>query len=300
MGDTFNVKSGQLYYGNKIIGDSEDSPGFREYIFDEVPLGEGGNAITFAATHKTLDVRQVVKLYFPEQDQEEISFKVREETKKNADPSLAGILAVIFDAGVYEYPCKIWYSKMESINSYCTLYEWRTVKKELFNFESFDVEDQLFLCSAHVSLNLAAGFLKSVIGLYTNGFIHGDLNPGNILWILEEGADLRSIMKKKYTKSSYSVLGKLEPYTIKLIDMGSSKANEMEAAGLLRDSFKIYDHMKSFFYPMLTQGRTINNWLNFKIVKDHKLSDYGVNERCVIENNDSDEYSGVVSRTCPA
>lgn len=289
IGKNFNVKNGQLYYGDEIIGNSEDSPGFSEYTFDEAPLGEGANAITFAATHKTLGVRQVVKLYFPDKDQKEISFKIREETKKNADPSLAGILAVIFDAGVYQYPCKIWYSKMECINSYCTINEWQKIKTEVFSFKRFDVENPLCMCSAHVRLNLAAGLLKTVIALYANGFIHGDLHSKNTLWILEDGADLRSILKNKYTKPSYSVLGKLEPYTIKLIDMGSSKANDMEAAGLLRDSFNLYELMKSCFHPF-SKRRSLKDWLNFKIVKDKTLSDYGVEHRCVIKNNDSELY----------
>lgn len=287
----FKVKNGQLYYEDDIIGKSEDSPGFSEYIFDEVPLGSGRNGIAFAATHKTLDVKQVVKLYFPVKDQEEISLKVREETKKNANPSLAGILAVIFDAGVYEHPHKFWYSKMESINSYCSIKDWKKIRDEIFAFKSFDVEESLCMCSAHVILNLTAGLLKTVIALYANGFIHGDLNPGNILWILEDGNDLESIMKNKYTKPLFnSTLGELEPYTIKLIDMGTSKANEMKDAGLLRDSFKLYDLMRSCFYPLFKKDRSIKDWLNFEIVDDNKYSDYAVEERCVIKKDGNEIF----------
>ena len=53
---------------------------------------------------------------------------------------LAGITAVIFDAGEYEYPCKLWYSIMESVSSYCTIKQWRSKRNGYFpsNSSQFD------------------------------------------------------------------------------------------------------------------------------------------------------------------
>ena len=92
------------------------------------------------------------------------------------------------------------------------------------NENKFDIMEPLCRSSIYTSLNLAAGLLQSVIGLYEKDVIHGDLNPGNILWILEKENLDKTL--EKYSSFSYSVLRELRPYTIKLIDMGASKAND--------------------------------------------------------------------------
>ena len=77
---------------------------------------------------------------------------------------------------------------MESVASYATIKEWRQQRNKYFpsNKSKFDITDPMCQRSIHTSLNLAAGLLQSVIALYENNVIHGDLNPGNILWILEK------------------------------------------------------------------------------------------------------------------
>ena len=68
-----NVKEGKLYFGSKLIGASENTPGFSQYIFDSEPLGSGANGITYGVTHKLLGVRQVIKIYFPKENETYIS-----------------------------------------------------------------------------------------------------------------------------------------------------------------------------------------------------------------------------------
>ena len=168
---------------------------------------------------------------------------------------MTGVTAVIFDAGEYEYPCKLWYSIMESVSSYCTIKQWREKRNIYFpnNSTKFDIRDKKCLSAIHTSLNLAAGLLKTVIVLYENGIIHGDLNPGNILWILENEAIDKEL--ERLASYSYAVLGELEPFRVKLIDMGASKANDIENAGLIRDSWKLYEHMKSFLFPIFVDQK---------------------------------------------
>ncbi len=136
------VKDGLLYCDGKLVGESKEKGGFLQYYFDKEPLGNGANGITFSVTHKILNVKQVVKIYFPKEDEKDVSHKAREEAIKNANTKLAGVAAVIFDAGEYEYPCKLWYSIMESVSSYCTIKQWREKRNIYFpdNGAKFDIK----------------------------------------------------------------------------------------------------------------------------------------------------------------
>ena len=40
-----NVKEGKLYFGSKLIGASENTPGFSQYIFDSEPLGSYSGSV---------------------------------------------------------------------------------------------------------------------------------------------------------------------------------------------------------------------------------------------------------------
>ena len=83
------VKEGILYCDGKPVGESQNKNGFSQYYFDEEPLGSGANGVTFSVTHKILGVRQVVKIYFPKEDETSVSRKAKEEAKKNANTRLA-------------------------------------------------------------------------------------------------------------------------------------------------------------------------------------------------------------------
>lgn len=282
-----NVREGKLYFGSKLVGDSESAPGFSKYIFDSEPLGSGANGITYGVTHKLLGVRQVIKIYFPKENENDISIKAKEESIKNANTTLTGIVAITFDAGEYGYPCRLWYSVMESVTSYATIKEWRKKRNTYFtsNESKFDIMEPLCRSSIHTSLNLAAGLLQSVIGLYEKDVIHGDLNPGNILWILEKENLDKTL--EKYSSFSYSVSREFRPYTIKLIDMGASKANDFKKAGIFRDSFKLYEHMKSLLSPLFVNSKNrFDEWFVFELFEEEKLCQYGVEKICGVKGEE--------------
>lgn len=281
------VMGGKLYYEGECVGKTKDIAGFEQYYFEEEPLGSGANGVTFSVTHKILNVKQVVKIYFPKENEKYVSYKAQEEARKNANTTLAGVIAVIFDAGEYTYPCKLWYSIMESVSSYCTIKQWRAKRNDYFqsNSKQFDVNNSNCLSSIHTSLNLSAGILKTVITLYENNIIHGDLNPGNILWIFNRN----SIDEELSFRSSYhySVLGELEPFDIKLIDMGSSKINPVENIGRIRDSWKLYEHIKSLLSPLFVQSKMkFEDWFNFELIAVDERNKSGVEKIVSIKQND--------------
>ena len=130
--------------------------------------------------------------------------------------------------------------------------------------------------------------MQSVIGLYENDVIHGDLNPGNILWILEQENLDKAL--EEYSSYSYSVLGELKPYAIKLIDMGASKANDFEKAGIFRDSFKLYEHMKSLLLPLFIASKSkFDEWFNFELFEEKLLCQYGVVKICGVKGEDGEK-----------
>ena len=94
-----NVRKGKLYFGSKLVGISASTPGFSQYIFDSEPLGRGANGITYRVTHKLLGIKQVIKIYFPKENETDISIKAKEESIKNANTALAGIVAITLRGG---------------------------------------------------------------------------------------------------------------------------------------------------------------------------------------------------------
>lgn len=119
----FKVKKGQLYYDNKPIGNSEHNPGFSRLYFEDEPLSEdGANGVVFRASHSILDIQQVVKVWRlkPTSD----FTRAKEESKKNANRSLGHSVTHINDAGIYNYPCEIFFAVMEIVSDATTLKEW--------------------------------------------------------------------------------------------------------------------------------------------------------------------------------
>lgn len=220
----------------------------------------------------------MVKIYFPRESESHDFQKAWEEARKNANTALAGAIAVIFDAGEYQYPCKLWYSIMESVSFYCTIKQWRAKRDEHFptNKYKFDIDDIGCRCSIHASINLAVGFLKSVITLYENNTVHGDLNPGNILWILEKESLDDEL--ERYSSHSYSVLGVLELFHLKLIDMGTSRLSEEGSRiGRIRDAWELYDQMRSFLSPLFVKRRMkFIDWFRFEISEPNERDKIGV------------------------
>ncbi len=284
--ERLKVKDGILYYDGKCIGESQERRGFSKYYFDDEPLGRGANGITFSVTHKILNVKQVIKIYFPKEGEDQISLKAREEAGKNANTLLSGAIAVIFDAGEYNYPCKLWYSIMENVPSYWTIKQWRANREKYFPSikNKFDIKSEDCQISIYASLNLAAGFLKTVITLYENNIIHGDLNPGNILWIFDTDTVDEEMRRLSLCASR---LGELKPFCVRLIDMGASKANDAKQSGMIRDSWKLYEHMKSFLFPIFVDQKIkFSDWFYFELSEATECQEFGVEKIICVSKNE--------------
>src|SRR5699024_7025549 len=167
-------------------------PGFQQYAFEDSPLGEGANGVTYRVQHRVLGVNQVVKLYFPGSDVG--LHKARLEAVKNSDPRVRDVVAQVHDAGIYRYPTRIAFSVMESVSDIQTLGEWLDQRDAEWIFYRAHVNNTEYsLREKNVqksviqriviaeALNVAAGYIGAVVKLHAAGVTHGDLNPGNIL-----------------------------------------------------------------------------------------------------------------------
>lgn len=268
----FTINNGYLEYDQKRVGKDALTPGFERLEFKE-QLSHGANGITFRVIHKILKVEQVVKIYVPDIEGENQRRAIA-EAKKNAKTDLNGLIAVVFDAGEYQYPVKIGFSVMESINGFLTLKELRRELKNenstnysLLPKESFDIYASVWRKYLYNILNIAAGFLRTVIFMYKKGYTHGDLNPGNVLWLLN-GKSLKEYFSKEH-------LGNIDTYDIKLIDLGSSEYNDYNRRiGKLRDCWFIYDQIRSLLSPLFSNSNTrFADWLNVTPKKDSPLKD---------------------------
>ena len=180
--EKFHVENGRLYYENEIIGKDEKTPGFTQYYFEKDCLGAGANGITYKVKHRILDIYQVVKIYFPEEGKNVID-KAKEEAKKNAKFYLAGTIAVVFDAGEFDYPVKIAYSVMESVQGFYTFKQLKIDLKNRFkvsNNACLDIMNRDHRCYMNKALSICAGFLASVMELYQKDTTHGDLDHSGV------------------------------------------------------------------------------------------------------------------------
>ncbi len=74
-------------------------------------------------------------------------------------------------------------------------------------------------------------------------------------------------------------LDTLEPFYIRLIDMGASNTSEIKCAGSIRDSWKLYEHIKSFLFPLFTGRKTkFADWFQFGLYDTEDCTALGVNK----------------------
>jgi serine/threonine protein kinase len=284
----FSVDNENLLYKGKPVGDDESRPGFHQFSFESTALGEGGNGVTFRVQHRTLEVDQVVKLYFP--SHEGVSDKAKFEAIKNADPRVRDVIAQVHDAGTYHYPEEIAYSIMESVSGIQTLNEWLSARDAQWEFAQASADSDVRFNETEAqrwkgrrsrtvmaeALNVAAGFIGAVVRMHSTEVIHGDLNPGNIL-ILQEDTDPvwssfelqgfnqsgRDVFDPKYgafrlahnkyleQTASEAQPGTLNPPSVKVIDLGSSQASGTNPqVGIARENWFVLDNLRRILKPL--------------------------------------------------
>lgn len=260
----FSVENEQLLFQGEPVGDSASLRGFQRFSFEETPLGIGANGVTFRVRHRTLQVDQVVKLYFP--GDADVAGKASLEARKNADPSIRDVIAQVHDAGAYLYPVNISYSVMESLSGIQTLKEWLTkrdaqwilAQKSIKSDFGSDKEgaqrwkNQRSRFVMAEALNVAAGFIGAVARMHAARVVHGDLNPGNILIL--KGAT----SENRWSPSSEPQPGNLNPLPVKIIDLGSSKAAGTHAEiGIARENWFILDNLRRILKPLFEYGGSL-------------------------------------------
>lgn len=91
--ELLRIENGKLLLDNCRIGNDINVPGFEKYEFEE-ELGRGANGAVFRVKHSLLGIYQVVKIYFPKDEEDIVLTKAQYEAIKNADNKLNGIVAV--------------------------------------------------------------------------------------------------------------------------------------------------------------------------------------------------------------
>jgi len=288
---SFRIVSGRLFLGEFPVGDSSTKRGFQGFVFDE-ELGSGATGSAFLVWNLELQVEQVIKVCLCRGNPDGIE-RAREEARRNANTNLRDVIAVVFAAGEYRYPSLLFYSVMELIPNSCTIKRWRLWRDEnekMLNFPDvvgtegkniIEIQEDMFRNNSRLdsgfrsvspymrfkglqalSLNLAAGFLDTVRKLYEQGTYSGDLNPGNVLWVRNEGQSIPDQLS-----DAYSSIGVCNPSRIKLIDL-LTNVNPEEVK--MRDSWLIYDQIRSFLTPFCNENVRFNDWLNFDVDKVNK------------------------------
>ena len=265
----FYVHEGRLLHDGHVIGKSEYEPGFEWLEFDDSSfLGGGANGAAFRGRHKILGVDHVIKIYFPDEDFDNVApyltSKASLEAKKNALPELSQAIATVFHAGRYSYPIDLEYSIMDSISNPVTLREWQVNSEDFRKFIDIERSDESAKVRAarraerersikylkqigilkSVSLNTAAGFLGAAISLFSTGISHGDLNAGNILF---KDKPRRPDFYEEFYRSlaQREILGSLNPHDTRLIDLGSSDVpGTTKSYGAYRDCFFLVDNIR--------------------------------------------------------
>lgn len=287
----FHVVDGSLHYQGCPVGESATKAGFESFDFSDPPLGEGASAVAFRVRHRRLNVEQVVKVYDPTIDG--VVERASAEAEKNANPRLRGIVAAISDAGIYSYPRQIPYTIMEKVESVATLGEWLARRDS-----DWDDSRTLLLSDPDYSklsdswkesrknevfaeaLNACAGFLVAVVRLQAAGVTHGDLNPGNVLFVepsasaaTETANQVRwekGDRSRRYLNPSavQAQPGLIKARATRIIDLGSSRLlTTNREVGVARDGFFVVDNTRKLLKPFfLDSGSSLRSWLNLEPV----------------------------------
>lgn len=263
----FSVKRGRLHYDDKPIGACKCHPGFERLRFEDDPLSEeGANGVIFRATHRTLGIQQAVKVWRPEKLAD--IKRAKAEAKKNANRDLGNSIAHVNDAGIYEYPSRIFFAVMEIVNGATTLKEWiasrnRSLKEcSTMPDTGAELPETLKLYFSAQALNIASGLLLCASVLHMNDITHGDMHDRNLL-VTNCGGTRTDLLTFRHVAG----IGTLNPAEIRIIDIGTSKAEGTNrTVGIKRDIDKLIHNTRRILSPLLSHFNTsLKQWLNLDI-----------------------------------
>lgn len=286
--ENLTIKNNKLYFNDSPVTEKSKYP-FEKLEFIR-EIGEGANGKVYKVRHKVLNIFQVVKVSKSDYQKNIL------ESIKNASGEVSEVIAVVSDAGTFDYPSETSYSIMSCINESITFSDWILCRDNLLKFAEKEHKENPLKSYSYLSgfivqysLSLAANFLYTYSILHKASIIHGDLNPKNILIIdsvfnenlfinLNEyftDSKLNSDQKREYKGNLTKTIIKLRSLkagiidfnnsTVKFIDLGTSKLESTDSnIGEDRDSELILDNVRKILKPFF-RNSSLKNVLNVDV-----------------------------------
>lgn len=286
------IRDKKLYFNDSKVIENSNYPFEKLEFLREI--GEGSNGKVYKAKHKVLNIYQVVKVSKSDYQKNIL------ESIKNALGEVSEVIAVVSDAGTFDYPSETSYSIMSCINESISFSDWILCRDNLLKFAKEEYKENPLKIESYASglivqysLSLAANFLYTYSKLHKASIIHGDLNPKNILIIdsilnedlfsnldkyyndnkldLEQKEDYKSKIKNSIRElNRYTAAGTINFSTsiVKFIDLGTSELKSTNRSiGEDRDSYFIFHNIRKILKPFF-RNSSLKSALNIDIKKD--------------------------------
>lgn len=284
-----SIDNGKLKFNGQPFRTSAGVSPFEHFTFTK-QLSHGANGVTYVVQHKHLFSKQLVKLYFV--DDEQKKEKAMSESRKNSALNMADSTARVYDLGVLSNPTNVVYSVMELVDDAKTFQEYLKIRNNCLKVmgniqkESLLQRGSLLGEIFQESIIVACYFLRCVAYLIKNNIRHGDLNPGNILicnsimervinngnnihFRIDEDSAIPSYSNKPDTKINVGMIDGHD-LSVKLIDLGASRvAPSSPEKTNQRDTWFIYDTVNKLllpFFKALGFENGLSAFANFGII----------------------------------
>lgn len=275
--EKFEVEDGKIIYDKHHLFDKHHNVIFDNKYEIQKKLGGGANGITFLGKHKFLNLNQVIKIYFPLESTKSVESKETVKAKneknvfeiqKNANIDLNNINAINHDGGEIDFPEKMYYSIMKSVENHITLRNWIKNRDSYFNVaKKICNKNELPLHYVYgESLNMAISLYKNIILKNDYGIVHGDLHVDNILvsnsFPTKEEQNASLLMDEKdficyfASKNFDNAVGSLKEIPCVFIDMGTSRYSETNRnIGISREINFICENTRKILKPFFSGSK---------------------------------------------
>lgn len=268
--EKFKMENGKVLYEGQHLYDENGVLIFDTKYEIKENLGGGANGITFLGKHNFLNINQVIKVYFPVENEEEKEKNIF-EIQKNANMDLNSINAINHDGGLIFSPEKMYYSIMRSVENHVTLREWIVNRDKYFEIakKKYDVTDRPIQYVYSESLNMAISLYKNLILKNSHNVVHGDLHVDNILVsnefpTPEEWNEYKDESEKEQTdftlhyanRNFKGVIGTLTEVPCVFIDMGTSQYSKTNKnIGISREIDYLYENTRKIMKPFFCDSK---------------------------------------------